>query len=174
MTQAQVPGKSAPRDEGVPGSLMAAPLRSISIEDLNLLNKETLMRALGIEFTAAGKDFLRARMPVDARTRQTHGILHGGASAALAETLASVGAHLAVDPSLFRCVGLELNANHVRGVRSGWVSGTARPLHLGRSTQVWDIQITDDDDLLVCVSRLTLAVLPLARQPDIASGAGAR
>lgn len=119
----------------------------------------TLVGHLGIEFTEYGDDYLCARMPVDHRTHQPYGLLHGGASVALAETLGSVGASLCVDPSRYAVVGLEINANHVRGVKSGWVMGTARPLHLGRTTHVWEIRIVDEADKLVCVSRITMAIL---------------
>ncbi|WP_240096305.1 hotdog fold thioesterase [Thermomonas flagellata] len=118
----------------------------------------TLMQTLGIEFTELGPGYLRARMPVDARTHQPYGLLHGGASAALAETVASVGGMLLAGGGAV--VGLELNANHLRAVRAGSVTATARPLHVGRSTQVWDIRIEDGEGRLVCASRLTLAVLP--------------
>jgi 1,4-dihydroxy-2-naphthoyl-CoA hydrolase len=121
--------------------------------------KHTLVGHLGIEMTEIGDDYIKARMPVDQRTVQPMGLLHGGASLALAETLGSVGAFLCVDPAKFNVVGLEINANHVRAVRDGWVSGTARPLHRGRTTQLWEIRITDGADKLVCISRLTLAVL---------------
>lgn len=114
---------------------------------------------LGIEFTEIGADFVRGRMPVDDRTRQPYGILHGGASVALAETLGSTGAGLAVDRSKYRCVGQEINANHVRAVKEGFVIGTARPLHIGRRSHVWEIRITDEQDQLVCISRITMAVI---------------
>lgn len=114
---------------------------------------------LGMEFTEVGPDFLRGRMPVDHRTHQPYGILHGGASVALAETLGSYGAMLVVDADKYRCVGQEINANHIRGVSSGFVIGTARPVHLGRRSHVWEIRITDERDKLVCISRLTMAVL---------------
>ena len=114
---------------------------------------------LGIEFTEIGDDFLRAKMPVDHRTLQPMGILHGGASVTLAETMGSTGAYLCVDPALFNVVGLEINANHVRSVRSGFVTGTARPLHIGKTTQLWEIRITDAADKLVAISRITVAVL---------------
>lgn len=114
---------------------------------------------LGIEFTEIGADFVRGRMPVDDRTRQPYGILHGGASVALAETLGSTGAGLAVDRSKYRCVGQEINANHVRAVKEGFVIGTARPLHIGRRSHVWEIRITDEQDRLVCISRITMAVI---------------
>ena len=117
---------------------------------------------LGIEFTQIGDDFLQARMPVDHRTRQPFGILHGGASVALAETLGSIASNLTVDPERFSVVGQEINANHVRAVSKGYVTGTARPLHVGRRSQVWEIRIEDEAQRLVCISRLTLAVLERA------------
>ena len=119
----------------------------------------TLDATLGIQFTEIGDDFLRATMPVDHRTHQPMGLLHGGASVALAETLGSAGAYLCVDASQFNVVGLEINCNHVRGVRAGVVTGTARPLHLGKSTHIWEIRITDEADRLVAISRLTVAIL---------------
>ena len=121
--------------------------------------KHTLVEHLGIEFIERGDDYLKARMPVDHRTVQPMGLLHGGASVALAETLGSSGAYLCVDPAKYVVVGLEINANHVRAVRDGWVTGTARPLHRGKTTQLWEIRITDAADKLVCISRLTMAVL---------------
>ncbi len=114
---------------------------------------------LGIEFLEAGDDWLTARMPVDDRTRQPAGILHGGASLVLAETLASTAAYFCIDANLKMCVGLEINANHVRSVREGYVYGRASPLHMGRSTHVWEIRITDEQGRLVCISRCTLAIL---------------
>lgn len=129
-----------------------------SLDALNARSAGTLMQALGIEFTELGDGYLRATMPVDARTRQPYGLLHGGASVALAETLgSSAGMMLAGDNAV---VGLEINANHLRAVRSGRVTGTARPLHMGRSTQVWEIRVEDDAGKPVCISRITLAVLP--------------
>lgn len=133
-------------------------LRAASIEELNRMSKGTLMEALGIEFTGCGPDFVQARMPIDERTRQIHGVLHGGASAALAETLGSVGAHLALDSGPARCAGIEINANHLASASSGWANGVARPLRLGRTIQVWEIRISDDDGRLLCASRLTVAV----------------
>lgn len=114
---------------------------------------------LGIRFIEAGPDFLRATMPVDERTRQLMGILHGGASVALAETVGSVAANLCVDQSRHYCVGQEINANHLRPVSSGLVTATARPFHLGSRSQVWHIEIHDERQRLVCVSRLTMAVI---------------
>lgn len=125
---------------------------------LNARSAGTLMEALGIVFTELGEGYLRATMPVDARTRQPYGLLHGGASVALAETLgSSAGALVAGDSAV---VGLEINANHLRAVRNGTVTGTTRPVHIGRSTQVWEIHIEDEDGRPVCISRITLAVLP--------------
>lgn len=130
-----------------------------SLEALNALSRGTAIEALGIEFTEIGLDRLRARMPVDARTRQPYGLLHGGASALLAETLGSTAGNLCA-PEGRHCVGIEINANHLRAMREGEVTGTARALHVGSRTQVWDIRIEDADGRGVCVSRLTLAVVP--------------
>jgi 1,4-dihydroxy-2-naphthoyl-CoA hydrolase len=130
------------------------------LDRLNEASSNTLMAVLGIRFTAFGDDWLRGSMPVDARTHQPFGLLHGGASVALAETLGSSAALLTLDPVQELAVGLEINANHVRGVRSGTVVGTARVLHLGRSTQLWEIRIENEDGALVCISRLTMAVVP--------------
>jgi 1,4-dihydroxy-2-naphthoyl-CoA hydrolase len=134
--------------------------RDYQLKDVLSSHKEAdLIHALGIEFIELGPDFIRGRMPVDARTRQPYGILHGGASVALAETLGSFGASLTVDPAKQYAVGLEVNANHLRAKKAGHVIGTARPLHRGRSTQVWEIKIRDETQRLVCVARLTLAIL---------------
>lgn len=135
-----------------------------SIEDLNKFT-HTMSGHIGIEFTEVGNDYVCARMPVDHRTHQPYGLLHGGASVTLAETLGSTGAYLCVDPKRFLVVGLEINANHVRGVREGWVTGTARPLHRGKTTQLWEIKINDDAGKLVCVSRITMAVLEKTSAP---------
>jgi 1,4-dihydroxy-2-naphthoyl-CoA hydrolase len=132
--------------------------RKPAIEELQDSRRQTLVSHLGIEFTALADDWLEARMPVDERTRQPLGLLHGGASVALAETIGSVAAYLCVEEGK-RCVGLEINANHIRPAREGWVTGRATPLHLGRTTQVWEIRIRDDHGHLVCVSRLTMAIL---------------
>ncbi|WP_119079313.1 hotdog fold thioesterase [Chitinophaga alhagiae] len=131
----------------------------ISLDQLNENAQNTMGTYLGMEFTEIGPDYLRAMMPVDHRTVQPYGLLHGGASAALAETVGSVASALIIDPEKQICVGLEINANHVRGVREGYVHAVARPLHIGSGTHVWDIRITDDDNKLVCVSRLTVAIL---------------
>jgi uncharacterized protein (TIGR00369 family) len=133
-----------------------------TVDDLHRIHRDTVVSILGIEFTEVGDDFLCARMPVDIRTKQPHGILHGGSSVVLAETLGSCAAQHCVDATAFRCVGLDVNANHLRSVESGWVTGRAEPLHLGRTTQVWQIEIRDEAQRLVCVSRLTMAVLPVA------------
>lgn len=125
---------------------------------LDAAARGTLAEALGMRLVEVGEDFLRGSMPVDGRTRQPYGLLHGGASAALAETLASVAANLCCAPGA-RAVGLELNANHLRAVREGEVTGTARPLHLGRTTQVWDVRIEDAGGRLTCVARLTCAIV---------------
>ena len=132
----------------------------VSIEELNRLSQGTLIEHLGIVFTAAGEDWLQATMPVDERTRQPYGLLHGGASVVLAETLGSSAGNLCVDTASQVCVGLEINANHLRAVRSGMVTGTARALHVGRTTQVWEIRIENEAGKPVCISRLTLAVVP--------------
>lgn len=128
-----------------------------TLELLQATRSVSMSGALGIEFTEIGDDFLRGRMPVDERTRQPMGLLHGGASAALAETLGSVAGMFVLDPRESYVVGLEINLNHVRSVRDGWVIGTARPYHLGRTTQVWGIQIRDEAGSLVSIARLTLA-----------------
>ena len=132
-----------------------------TLAELNAV-KNTMIDHLGIEMIELGDDFITARMPVDHRTHQPFGLLHGGASVTLAETLGSTGAMLSVDPAKYNVVGLEINANHVRGVRDGWVIATARPLHRGRTTQLWEIRITDTADKLVCISRLTIAVIEKA------------
>ncbi|UOR00046.1 hotdog fold thioesterase [Hymenobacter sp. 5317J-9] len=125
-------------------------------------SRPNLAHALGIEITAVSEDALEGRMPVDGRTHQPMGLLHGGASVALAETLGSIAAALRVDRSKQACVGLEINANHLKGVRDGWVRGRATPVHVGRSTQVWEIRITHEETgALVCISRITMAVIDL-------------
>ncbi len=128
-------------------------------EALNEKSRMTMIDHLGIEFLEIGEDYLRARMPVDHRTMQPDGILHGGASAALAETLGSVAASLCLDPDRNKCVGLEINANHIRPVTGGSVDGIAKPIHLGRSTQIWEIRVYTEQEKLVSICRLTIAVL---------------
>ena len=134
---------------------------SDTIEDLKNRSKNTLVENLGIEYLEIGEDFIRARMPVDDRTKQPYGILHGGASLAFAETLGSVAARLSIDASKKRCVGLEINANHVRSVSSGYVYGTVKPINAGNSIQVWEIRITNEENKLVCISRITMSILDL-------------
>ncbi len=132
-----------------------------SLELANRLGADSALEHCGIELTEIGDDFLSARMPVDRRTRQPAGVLHGGASVLLAETLASWAATFCVDTTRQHCVGIEINANHLRPVASGHVTGTARPLHLGRTTQVWQVEIRDGVGHRVCVSRVTMAVLDM-------------
>lgn len=130
-----------------------------SLPALNALAQGTLIEHLAIEITAIGDDFITGKMPVDRRTVQPYGLLHGGASVVLAETLGSIAAMLCVNSAEKICVGLEVNANHVRAARSGYVVGTVRPVHVGNSTQIWQTHIVDENERLVCISRLTVAVL---------------
>lgn len=132
--------------------------QAVSPEILNTISRDTAVSHLGIEFIEVGDDFLRARVPVGAHTRQPYGLLHGGVSVVLAETLGSCGAVYAC-PEGWRAVGLDINANHLRAATRGWVTGTARPVHIGRTTQVWQIDMHNDAGELTCVSRLTMAVL---------------
>jgi uncharacterized protein (TIGR00369 family) len=131
----------------------------ISIPLIEARNKNTMMEHLGITFTDIGEDYLVARMPVDQRTRQPLGIMHGGASCVLAETVGSTAANFCVDQSKNYCVGLDINTNHIRSIREGYVIATAKPYHLGKSTQVWSIEITNEAKQLVSINRLTMAVL---------------
>lgn len=133
--------------------------RPISVAELTAISVNTAFDQLGMEFLEVGDDFIRARVPVDHRTKQPYGLLHGGVSVVLAETLGSCGAAYA-SPEGHLAVGLDINANHIRGVTSGWVTGTARPVHIGRTTQVWAIDLHNDAGELTCVSRITMAVLP--------------
>ena len=133
--------------------------RPISVELLNSVHVDTTVSHLGIEFLEVGDDFIRARAPVDTRTKQPMGILHGGISVLLAESLGSCGAAFSSPPDV-RTVGLEINANHVRSVKEGWVVGVGRPFHMGRTTQVWHIELSNERGQLTCVSRITLALLP--------------
>jgi 1,4-dihydroxy-2-naphthoyl-CoA hydrolase len=130
----------------------------ISLEILTKMHDDTAVRQLGIEFLEVGDDFIRARVPVDKRTRQPYGLLHGGVSVVLAETLGSCGAAYACLDG-HRAVGLDINANHLKGATSGWVTGITRPVHIGRTTQVWHIDLTNDAGELTCVSRITMAIL---------------
>ncbi len=132
---------------------------TVTIDQINPLGQNTMVEFLGIEFTEIGENFLKAQMPVDHRTQQPYGLLHGGASAVLAETMGSVASALVIDPAQFICVGLEINANHIKGVKEGFVFGMVTPIHVGSTTHVWDIRITDRQESLICVSRLTVAIL---------------
>jgi 1,4-dihydroxy-2-naphthoyl-CoA hydrolase len=137
-----------------------------TLDAMNEDSEGTLIRHLDIVFDEIGDDFLRATMPVDARTHQPYGLLHGGASVVLAETLGSTGAMMCLDGAQYLCVGQEINANHVRSVRSGRVIGTARPVHIGGRSQVWSIDIVNDKGELVCISRLTVAVIKSGTLPS--------
>ena len=132
--------------------------KPISIQILADIHKDTAVDHLGMEFLEVGDDFIRGRMPVDKRTRQPYGLLHGGVSVVLAETLGSCGAGFST-PEDYRAVGLDINANHLKGATSGWVTGIARPVHIGRTTQVWQIDMRNDAGEMTCVSRITMAVL---------------
>src|ERR1700730_18495531 len=133
--------------------------KSLTIDKLQTFAKGTMNEYIGIELTELGENHLKATMPVDHRTRQAYGLLHGGASVTLAETVGSVASVMVVNPELYYCVGVEINANHVRSVKEGFVTAIASPLHLGNSTHVWEIKIYEEKEKLVCVSRLTVAVL---------------
>lgn len=131
-----------------------------SIEEINAKGVATLNEALGIELTEVTENSLKGKMPVDHRTQQPAGVLHGGASVAFAETLASWAGHMVVDPAQFHAVGLDINANHVRPALPGWVYGEAKPAALGKTIHVWEVRITNEEGKLVCISRCTMAVLP--------------
>ncbi len=131
----------------------------IDLEIIEALGKDCANGHMGIEVIESGPDYLKARMPVDHRTKQPMGLLHGGASVVLAETLASIGANFVIDREKYGCVGQEINANHIRSATDGWVYGVSKPIHIGRRTQVWETRITDEQDRLVCISRMTLAVI---------------
>ncbi|MCC5930812.1 MAG: hotdog fold thioesterase [Cyclobacteriaceae bacterium] len=133
--------------------------QNISISVLQTMCNNTMIEHLGIEFTDIGPQHISAKMPVDHRTHQPLRMLHGGASVVLAETLGSIAANISVNPDTHYCVGLEINANHIRSVRSGFVYGTTKPVHIGKSTQIWEILINNEEEQLVCISRLTIAVL---------------
>jgi 1,4-dihydroxy-2-naphthoyl-CoA hydrolase len=137
---------------------MAIWQKPVSVAHLNAVHKDTAVERLGMEFTEVGDDFITARVPVDKRTRQPYGILHGGVSVVLAEALGSCGAAYS-SPEGYRAVGLDINANHIKSASSGWVTGTARPLHRGRTTHVWQIELRNDAGELTCVSRITMAIL---------------
>lgn len=138
--------------------------KNISLDDLDKIGANTMADYLGLKWVDIGADYLKMSMPVNEKTRQPYGLLHGGASCVLAETIGSVGSALVIDRDNFYCVGLEINANHFRSVSGGIVTATARPLHLGKKTHVWDIKIVDDNEKLFCVSRLTVAILPIKKQ----------
>jgi 1,4-dihydroxy-2-naphthoyl-CoA hydrolase len=130
-----------------------------TLDQLNFSKEKTMVDHLGIVFTELGDDYLEATMPVDHRTKQPMGLLHGGASVAFAETLGSVAASLTIDLKKLACVGLEINANHIKSVREGLVKGVAKPIHLGKTTQIWEIKIYNEADQLSCISRITMAIL---------------
>ena len=146
--------------------------RPYTLDEIQSYSRGSMVEHLDLRFTEIGADFLRGTLPVDGRTTQPFGLLHGGASVVLAETLGSVAASHCVDLDRFHCVGLEINANHLRAARSGPVTGTARPVHLGRRSQVWEIRIEDEAGKLTCISRLTVSVLDGAATA-LAGGAAA-
>ncbi|MGK7392438.1 MAG: hotdog fold thioesterase [Candidatus Cyclobacteriaceae bacterium M2_1C_046] len=132
---------------------------SITVDHLNKMAKGCMLEHLGIEFIEVGKDFIKAKMPVDHRTHQPYGLLHGGASVTLAETLGSVAAHHTVNDERFYTVGQEINANHIRSIREGFVYGITKPIHIGKRSHIWSIEIFDEQDRLICISRITMAVI---------------
>lgn len=132
---------------------------NIQVAHLQEISKNTMVEHLGIEFLEIGQNFISAKMPVDHRTIQPMGLLHGGASIVLAETLGSVASSILVDINKFHCVGLEINANHIKSARNGYVIGKAIPIHIGKKTHVWDIRIINENEDLVCISRLTVAIV---------------
>lgn len=134
--------------------------KSITLDDIKNFGMDTMSSYLGMQWIEVGEDFLKLSMPVNEKTRQPYGILHGGASCALAETIGSVASALVIDTEKFICVGLEINANHIRSASNGFVTGHCVPLHIGKSTHVWDIKIYDENEKMICVSRLTVAILP--------------
>ena len=131
----------------------------LSLADIKPLGSNTMGEHLAMQWVAVGDDYLKMKMPVDNRTKQPYGLLHGGASCALAETVGSVASAFVIDPDKFICVGLEINANHVRSAKEGYVTATCKPLHIGATTHVWDIKICDEREKLICISRLTVAIL---------------
>lgn len=139
--------------------------KPFTLEQINERSKNTLAAFLAIEFTHIGEDTLTATMPASQRTKQPIGIIHGGANVVLAETLASTAANAVIDLDQYYCVGMEINANHIRSVRDGLVTGITRPLHLGRTTQVWEITIVNEEGKLTCISRMTAAVIARANNP---------
>lgn len=137
-----------------------------NLDDLNAAQRNTIGELLDIRFEAFDEQSITASMAVDARTHQPYGLLHGGASVVLAESLGSTASYLCIDTQKFYCVGLEVNANHLRGLRSGRVTAVARAVHLGRTTHVWDIRLSGDDGKTSCISRLTMAIVPVGSQPS--------
>lgn len=135
----------------------------ITVDQINEFGENCMVGHLGIEVIEIGKDFIKAKMPVDERTKQPLGLLHGGASVALAETLGSIACTFSIDPSKQYCVGIDINANHVRTAKSGHVIGIAKPIHMGRTTQVWEIKITNEEDKLVSISRITLGIMDIKK-----------
>lgn len=133
--------------------------KSLSVDSLKSFGFNTMGSHLGMDWVSIGDDYLKMSMPVDERTKQPYGLLHGGASCALAETIGSIASQCVIDPDKFICVGIEINANHVRSARAGYVTATCTPLHIGASTHIWDIKIHDEREKLVCISRLTVAIL---------------
>ncbi len=133
--------------------------KTVTVNDIKDIGNDTMAHFLGMEWIEIGGNFLKMRMPVNDKTKQPYGMLHGGASCALSETIGSVASALVIDREKFICVGLEINANHVKAAREGWVTANATPLHLGKTTHVWDIKIYDEEEKLICVSRLTVAIL---------------
>lgn len=134
--------------------------KNLSVEKLKPLGLGTMTEHLDLEWVEVGDNFLKARLPVNQKTIQPYGLLHGGASCVLAETLGSVGSAMVIDHSKYYCVGLEINANHIKGVRKGYVTGVATPLHLGSTTHVWEIRMYDESEKLTCISRLTVIIIP--------------
>lgn len=133
--------------------------KDLTLDHLKQFDKETMASFLEMQWVEIGADYLKMKMPVNNKTKQPYGLLHGGASCALAETIGSIASALVIDTAVYACTGLEINANHIRSATDGFVWATAVPLHLGKSTHVWDIKILDDNHKLVCVSRITVAIL---------------
>lgn len=140
--------------------------RPISLEEISGIRKKTLVELMGIEFTEVGDDFLSGRMPVDERTKQPYGILHGGASCVLAETLGSIAANYCIDQDNQICVGIDIHTSHIKMANKGFVLGTAKPIHLGNRIQIWEIKIIDEHEKLISLTRLTLAVLPKGQSEE--------
>jgi len=133
--------------------------KDFTLEGLNEFSKKSMVGHIGIEITEIGDDFIKAKMPVDHRTIQPMGLLHGGASVVLAETLGSIGSTMLTDINKQSCVGLEINANHIKSAKEGFVYGTAKPIHIGKRTHVWEIKVSNDNNDLVCISRITIAII---------------